>query len=151
MAVGTQSAASQSVSSGFVNSPKFEERNFCMHTSRIGGSVVEYSPATRVARVRFPADASCFLTYRSLHSKFVIKYLSVVLNVYRLEGHQQKRRGMICLDTFATKVMSKLGNEVQVSHYKVSAFISNCTINKVTWADRKFLVTGNWCDTYVAN
>ncbi len=26
----------------------------------IGGSVVEYSPATRVARVRFPADAICF-------------------------------------------------------------------------------------------
>ena len=27
---------------------------------RIGGSVVEFSPATRVTRVRFPADANVF-------------------------------------------------------------------------------------------
>ena len=29
----------------------------------IVGSVVECSPATRAARVRFPDDASCFLVY----------------------------------------------------------------------------------------
>ena len=33
----------------------------------IGGSVVECSPATRAARVRFPADASVFVT--QLHLK----------------------------------------------------------------------------------
>ena len=30
---------------------------------RIGGSVVEFSPATREARVRFPADAMIFIEY----------------------------------------------------------------------------------------
>jgi hypothetical protein len=31
------------------------------YTQSIGGLVVEYSPATRVTRVRFPVHAICFI------------------------------------------------------------------------------------------
>ena len=38
--------------------------------SSIGGSVVEFSPATREARVRFPANAVSFFLSRYPHFKF---------------------------------------------------------------------------------
>ena len=49
-----------------------------MHKSSIlisiGGSVVECSPATRAARVRFPADAIFFLILQSYFDDFSILY-----------------------------------------------------------------------------
>ena len=36
-------------------------QNSRLSSTSIGGSVVECSPATRAARVRFPADATCFV------------------------------------------------------------------------------------------
>ena len=41
----------------FVTSRAIEIKN-CFLRASIGGSVVECSPATRAARVRFPADAT---------------------------------------------------------------------------------------------
>ena len=38
----------------------------------IGGSVVEFSPATREARVRFPANASAFFFVPSKMSVFLV-------------------------------------------------------------------------------
>ena len=35
-------------------------KKYCLKNVGIGGSVVEFSPATRVTRVRFPADAMNF-------------------------------------------------------------------------------------------
>ena len=36
----------------------------CVNEEGIGGSVVEFSPATREARVRFPANALCYFSSR---------------------------------------------------------------------------------------
>ena len=36
----------------------------------IGGLVVEYSPATRVTRVRFPADANIFVAFLPVSTRY---------------------------------------------------------------------------------
>ena len=46
-----------------VNTGEFSTRARKVYIVSIGGSVVECSPATRAARVRFPADATSFITY----------------------------------------------------------------------------------------
>ena len=45
-----------------------------------GGSVVEFSPATREARVRFPASARQFYSFFSLHSR-VLSW-QIFLNIH---------------------------------------------------------------------
>ncbi len=55
------------------------ERNSTLHVS-IGGSVVEFSPATREARVRFPANAAVFLL--SVHSRQNKTYHFTEANLY---------------------------------------------------------------------
>ena len=48
----------------------------------IGGSVVECSPATRAARVRFPADAHLFASMFLLHFRVRDFFLKLTMNRY---------------------------------------------------------------------